>query len=345
MRALIPATALLTTACMPSIHLDVLQPADIYVPTHIEKIAVVDRSAPPEGGGTALAILEGVVTGEGILEDREGAARALSAVTEGLAASPRFEVARPPVDLTGKVGGMMPDPLRWKRVSRICQQADSDALLTLAAFDSDSWVSVTPFTEVITTEAGKEVEITRYTAERDTQVRVGWRLYDPEEKVIVDMLDGSESRMTWDYTGDTEEAARASLPSQSSTVADVGQEAGHSYSRRIAPGWITVTRRYYAKGHPTLKETKELVQAGRWKMATKAWRTLLDNPDPKIRGRARFNLALANERAGNLDKALTLARKASKDLDNGKSRTYVAQLQERVADAERLKQQMQGVGD
>ena len=88
MRLLTPAAAFLTTACMPSIHLDVLQPADIYVPTHIEKIAVVDRSAPPEGGGTALAVLEGVVTGEGILEDREGAARAVAAVTEGLAASP-----------------------------------------------------------------------------------------------------------------------------------------------------------------------------------------------------------------------------------------------------------------
>lgn len=342
MRTLLPATALLLSACMPSIHLDVLESADIYVPIHIEKIAVVDRSAPPAGGGTALAILEGALTGEGIMEDRTGAARALSAVTEGLAASPRFEVARPPIDLEGAVAGAMPDPLRWKRVTKICEQSGSDALLTLAAFDSDSWVSVQPFTETITTEAGKEVEVTRFAAERDTQVRVGWRLYDPTDKIIVDMLKGDESRMTWNHSGDTEAAARAQLPSQGSTVADVGAEAGHAYSRRIAPGWITVTRRYYAKGHPTLKETKGMVQAGKWKQATRAWRTLLDNPDPKIRGRARFNLALANERAGNLDKALFQARKADADLGNGKSSTYVAELQARVADAERLEQQMAG---
>ncbi|GEM_PF-2792629 len=98
----------------------------------------------------------------------------------------------------------------------------------------------------------------------------------------------------------------------------------------------------YAKGHPVLKETKALVESGRWKKATKAWRSLLGDPDPKVRGRARFNLALANERAGNLDKALNLARKAAADLGNGKSRAYVAELEDRVADSERLEQQMGG---
>jgi hypothetical protein len=338
--------AVLTTACMPSVHLQVLEPADIFVPIHIERIAVVDRSAPPQGGGgQLLAAAEGLLTGENILEDRHGSARAVTAVTEGLAASPRFDVVRPPVELRGAIGGAMPDPLRWRRVIKICEQNDADALLTLAAFDSDSWVTVEPFQKTLTTEAGKEVEVTRFAAERETTVRVGWRLYDPEQKVIIDQLTSNESRDTWSHEGIDEQDARDALPAQGDTVADVGEEAGRAYARRIAPGWTTVTRRYYASGHPVLKETKSLVQAGKWKKASKRWRSLLDDPDPKVRGRARYNLALAQERAGHLDRALVLAQKAAVDLGNGKSRAYVAVLQERIANADRLERQMEGRQD
>ncbi len=343
MRTLIPVFSLLAVGCMPSVHLQVLEPADVFVPTHIERIAVVDRSAPPEGGGgQILAAAEGLLTGENVLEDREGAAQAVSAVTEGLAASPRFDVARPAVDLEGAVAGSMPDPLRWKRVEKICGQVEADALLTLEAFDSDSWITAEPFRETITTEAGKEVQVTRFRAQRETEVHLGWRLYDPTDRAMVDELQSHQSRDTWSHEGDTEEAARAALPSQSEAVHQVGRVAGQRYARRIAPGWITVTRRYYAKGHPKLVEARDLVEAGRWKKATKRWRSLLDDPDPEVRGRAAFNVALALERAGNLDAALKMARKAATELGNGKARSYVAALEDRVADQETLDRQMEG---
>ena len=330
---------------MPSVHLQVLEPADVFVPTHIERIAVVDRSAPPDdGGGRLLAAAEGLLTGENILEDREAAERAIQAVVSGLAASPRFEVTRPAVPLAGSVAGGMPEPLRWKRVKKICRQVDADALLLLEAFDSDSWVTVEPYPETITTEAGKEVTVVRHAAERETDVTVGWRLYDAEQGVIVDQQQDDTTSNTWRHEGDTEQGARDALPSQGETVEDLAEEAGERYARRIAPGWVTVTRRYYAKGHPKLEESGDLVRDGRWKKASKNWRSLKDHEDPKVRGRARYNLALALERAGNLDGALAMAQVADTDLGNRKSRAYVVLLERRVEDQERLDRQMSGTG-
>ena len=53
----------LATGCMPKTSLEVLRPADVALPPHIEKLAVIDRSRPANLGQGVLGTLEGLVTG------------------------------------------------------------------------------------------------------------------------------------------------------------------------------------------------------------------------------------------------------------------------------------------
>jgi hypothetical protein len=72
---------ILFSACSPSISLQVLQPADMIVPDHIQTIVTVDRSKPEKGFNN---FLEGLVTGEDIAQDREGRKVALESLTDAL---------------------------------------------------------------------------------------------------------------------------------------------------------------------------------------------------------------------------------------------------------------------
>ena len=95
-------SAILFSACSPTIPLQVLQPADMIVPEHIQTIVTVDRSKPEKGFSN---FLEGLVTGEDIAQDREGRKAALQGLTDALSRTPRFTVKHSGVELIGSKGG------------------------------------------------------------------------------------------------------------------------------------------------------------------------------------------------------------------------------------------------
>ena len=64
-------------SCKPAAHIQVLQPAQIIVPEHINKILLVDRSKPSGGW---LRNLESVFTGEELNQDQTGRRNAMDAL-------------------------------------------------------------------------------------------------------------------------------------------------------------------------------------------------------------------------------------------------------------------------
>ena len=83
------AFALLIIACKPATQLQVIKPAAINLPDHINVLATIDRSKPSSG---FVDVLEGGVTGESIHQDRDGRRRALEVLSTTLTRTPRFEV-------------------------------------------------------------------------------------------------------------------------------------------------------------------------------------------------------------------------------------------------------------
>jgi hypothetical protein len=78
-----------------------------------------------------------------------------------------------------------------------------------------------------------------------------------------------------------------------------------------------------------------------WAGATDIWIDLHKNsPDPKVRGKAAFNLALAHEVKGDLRNAASWATEGAVLLANGRSRNYRALLDRRLAEQVRLEEQM-----
>jgi hypothetical protein len=89
-----------------------------------------------------------------------------------------------------------------------------------------------------------------------------------------------------------------------------------------------------------MKEAKNHVKARNWPGAADLWRQVAKEADPKLRGKAEYNLALFNEVEGRLRVALDRAKEAAVDLPKGRTRRYVGVLERRLADQMRLKEQM-----
>ncbi len=328
----------MTVGCAPTIQLRVLEPAEIMVPAEMVTLTVVDRSKAKNLGQGILGVAEGLLSGESIGADTEGRQAAVEGLEETLMASPRFEVRPDPgVELDGNLFDQV---MPWKEAKSICKAAECDGVVALEAFDSDAWVDVE---EIRTTEEvdGKERVVTTYEATRETSVVTSWRLYDVANKVVVDDLKASSLTRTWGYQGETEEDARAGLPSDNDAVALAGLTSGQTYGFRIAPTYVFVSRAFYGSGDARLKEAKQLVKADQWNKAGKIWeRVFEDESDDKLKAKAAYNMALSFEREGNLDRAIRWQGKAARHWQKGRIISYGSTLEARRQAAIRLEQQM-----
>lgn len=326
-------------SCMSSTQLQVLQPAAFALPDHITTIATVNRSVPSKKFGN---VLEGVLTGESIGQDKSGRRRAIEGLSQGLTRTPRFNVKFTNMELKGSGGWKWPTPLNWHTVDSICDVYGTNAIAALEKYDSDISRSSRKREIKRKDKEGNETIEIKYVAEMQTDVRLGWRLYDPQNRQILDEFDVGEG-MNWDAEGSSQNNAYDRLPSQYAAVDEVSFAAGQKYGMRIAPTWITVRRDYYpkAKDTPEMEAAARLAKSDRWTEAAAIWKEIVDSPiDPKTRGKAAYNLALACEVEGRIEIAQEWASKAYHEFGLKNARAYHSLLKGRLYDQDQLDQQM-----
>ena len=322
-------------------QLQVLQPAELTIPDHIEVIATLDRSRPRSGFRNAL---EAVFTGESIGQDRRGRESAIDGLTNALTRTPRFQVKSTGMEMTGsRNGNRMEAPLPWSEIERLAERHKVDAILAIESFDSDSrtYTKERKYTKKVD---GVEVDKIEYKTKQDIRVRVGWRLYDPKERIIVDEFTAI-SDIDVDGRGDTEELSVANLPDQIRVVRDVSYDAGVLYGMRIAPVWITVSRTFYTTSKKAdkalMQKAARYTKSDNWEAATKIWKSLINQSlESKTPGKAAHNLAVAAERLGKLEYALDWAKKAYFDYGNKSSKNYIRDLERRLNDKRKVNRQM-----
>ena len=334
------ASALLLISCKSSyLTVDVLKPARIDVPQEIKTVAVLNRSLPDKGE-KAGNIIEGIITGEGLFNDRLGSEKCIIGVVDLLNNSPRFKAVMPgDIDIRGTGTGTFPLALEWPYVDELCKRYYVDALITLETFDSDSYINIDR-QEYTREEDGKKIKVVEFEAELNMDIQSGWRIYHSSRQAIVDE-NVYVDRISWDARGPTKEAARNNLPSKGQIIEDAGYFAGQQYAARISPVWINVSRNFYSKGNDDLETAARYAKQGRWNEAAEIWTNVANSPDPDIAGYACYNLALANEMNGDLDTAISWAEKSYTDYGNKKARKYIDILKGRLYDQGRLDKQLQ----
>lgn len=324
-----------------SVYVQVLEPAQITLPSKIKKVAIANRSLPGKGE-KGKNIIEGLLSGEGFQQDREASEKAIMGFVDLIVSSPRFDVVRPTnIDLRGTGTAAWPIPLDWEEVKKICDENKADALITLETFDSDN-IRRSAIEKKKKKVGEVYTEYNLYVEFLDVYVNAGWRVYDPVTKTIIDQ---STFRDMKGFSANDPDPKRAvtKLPHKRDATNDAGFFAGRQYAARISPVWVNVSRSYYTKGHDDFKKAKAFVRTNSWKEASELWKKHSESGDPKIKARACYNLALADEIEGNLGDALKWAELAYKTQSKSMHRMYVNTIHSRIQDAKRLDEQMKDV--
>ena len=328
----------LSACTTSSVLVNIQRPADITVSQDIQNVVVVNRSRPSKDNLTRN-IVEGLISGEGIGADRKGAEYCVDGFVDMLANSERFTLKNiDRIELKGTGTSAFPIPLDWNEVKSLCGSYDSDALLVLETFDSDSWIRLgTPVTRTRKVKKIKIKEL-RYPATLTMSVESGWRIYDVNKKQIIDENKFTEVKefIAW---GNNPEEAQLNLPSKRRAIQESGLFAGKQYGFRISPIWIKERRTYYIGKSDDLKLAKSYVKKGDWDVAIDIWKDLVNNSDEKIARRSAYNIAIASEIKGGLDTAIEWANKAKK-LGEKKSNNYINVLHIRKMNEEKIKQQL-----
>jgi len=276
-------------------------------------------------------VVEGVLTGEGVYEDRSGAVACLAGAQTQLTQDGLLEaMLLDSILLPGTGTGLQPLPLDWGVVDELCDQYGLDGLLVLEVFDTDQSGSST--TNAINqvrsiAETGSVRPVAPVTNPR-VHVKMAWRLYDRQQRLILDETRMSDffvanSRTTTGIYDLGEFAKR-------DAIQQTGYVAGRSYALRFLPGFVNVFRDYYRRKGDEMARATRRAEVNDFDGAAEIWQGLTNASKAKIAGRACFNMAVYHEIKGDLETAREWAQRAYTDYNERRGRDYARQLERRI---------------
>lgn len=329
--------------CSPTntLTISVIEPAPVSLPPSMEKIGIINRSESA-GDQQVLEKVDQVLSAEGKNLDEDGASESITGLNEELNKNDRFEKVT--ILKSEKLGnpefGVFPSAVSWDRIAEICKENQLDGLFSLEFYDTDSKIEYN--TEKVTLEGplGVEVPALEHYARATTVIKTGWRIYDNTGRNIIDEYIITES-VTTAGEGVNPAKAAAAITGRKEAVQQISNEIGRSYALSIVPYRTRVTRDYYVKGSDNFKVAKRRAQTGNWDGAAEIWMNETENPDPKIAGRAFYNMAIINEIDGEIDLAIEWARKSYEDFNNKLALRYLNILKDRKARIQVLDRQQQ----
>ena len=321
-----------------SVSINAVQPAELNVHPDIKTLLILDRT---EHSKRALAILEGVLTGEGPGEDKAAVQEAMNSLMQNLHGSYRFNVKIAPERLKGNsLTSALPSQLSWNLVNTLCKRYGADAMIAFETFDSDFIITrgkkeprkvTDPKTDQVT-------YIDQYYAEGVADVKIGLRFYDPISLQVIDQQTFQQSR-TWQKTATSEAQAVAQLINKARATQMLSAGLGGDYAYRISPMPIRISRSYYRKGKksPSLEMGARMAEVNNWQGAMETWKSGLRGAGMKEAGYLTHNIAVAYEVLGDLDEALKWAQDAYQRYGNKRDRSYAVTLNNRIYQIEQLR--------
>ena len=319
------------------VKLTLVRPSELVVPDYIKSIALIDRTKQDENTKNKV---EQVLTGEAFRQDEQAVLKVKEGFIEACSGTQRFITVRTAERYTSDgTKTTFPTPLDWNTITDICNKNQTDALLSIEIFDTDFMLTNNPIKLATRDEGGRLVTRLEYRATGVAVINIGIRLYDAVNRVIVDEYQTSH-RMNFDAQAVTLQAALNSLLDKVEATNRASYEAGFAYGQRITPTYYQVNRYFFDGPRRKLGAGVRYSEVGDWKGAIDAWTKVVNGEKRKFAGRAAFNIAVAYEVLGDMEKAKEWAARSHTEFNEKDADEYYKILCNRIIDERIADQQM-----
>ena len=207
---------------------------------------------------------------------------------------------------------IMPDttryftPLSWEIVNNICTETQTDALVVLEDI------------QVFNNHSIEEAD--EFWALTEIYYSGIWRIYDPLYKKIYDDRLMVDSLFLESSDSNLDRLVNEKLLGREQILNDASYILGESYVELISPKWIDISRDYFVSGDKRLSMALYFMEKNDFDSAINMWKSLTQETDMKLAGRAAYNLAVVHEMKGDLKSARGWIRKAIYFYKNIKNR-------------------------
>ena len=325
-----------------TVAMDSMRPAEITFPSYVNTLVIVDRSRFEK---KAVNIIEGVLTGELPGEDEAGVQALVNSFRQQLTYSPRFQTKVATERLAGNsLTTAFPQQLSWSKVSSLCRKYGAQAVVAVEIFDTDFIITngKRKVKKTIVVDSVKQqVEVDEYYAEGVGNIAIGIRLYDPKAKTIVDQQLIKRNN-TWKVSGSTLQDALAQLIAKGDATRFLSQNVGSKYAYKVAPMPVRITRSFNGKSRkaPALEQGSRYADVGKWQEAIRIWKRGIANSPTKQGGYLSYNIAIAYEVIGDLEKAKQWAQKSYVQFGNKDAKGYVSLIRQRLYEEQLAERQL-----
>jgi len=169
-----------------------------------------------------------------------------------------------------------------------------------------------------------------------------WSVYDGKKQKIIDRFVQIDT-LYWDGTNEKGNFNKLRIPAKKEAISIAAGVIGENYSKHILPSWTMVYRDIMTCNKPELKQAAKLASQNKWEEASVIWQKYAESKNKQNKIVALYNLALANEMNGNIDKALELTAQAAEtssgtfwSIENEAVRKYSAVLYRRKIEINKL---------
>jgi hypothetical protein len=321
-----------------SMSLSVKIPAPVTIRPEASSVAVVDRTVPASSSKVIDILHKGASLETNGLQ-AAGAQSSLQGLYDELTRNGRFSnIKKLDYKLTSFGAGTFPNALAWDSVENICRQSNTDILISLELFDAQTQIaySGSPTNLKLGTTS---IPVLNHNVNIATNLKSGWRIYDPATKTILDEFVVGRS-MNFASSGINPLEAASALAGRKEAVKDAGNKGGAIYASRVVPYWLRVYRDYFVRGNENFKIAKRKAQSGNWDGAGDIWKKESASPDRKVAGRACYNMAIICEINGYLDDAIVWAQKSYEDYNVKIALNYLNILRSRKREEDLLNYQL-----
>jgi hypothetical protein len=319
----LPLLFFLLSACSTTrINISVLQPAEISIPSNIQKISLFPGAGIPNKPGIFDSIEKVKLKPE---YDYNRVKRGyMEGVYEIIQRSPRFRKVVLTDTCFEKLtsGGV----ISWDDLREICIHDSTDAVLLLKR----------AVTHDILNNINGECCGLRYNLISHTK----WCFYQPflfntSDDFIFTDFNNYEQWISSDHI--------VPLQNIPGILYDACVLTGNKLGERICPHWKDdVPRIIYAGPGKSLKQAYFLASHSQWNQAAVIWNNLAIGRDKKKACHASFNMALTWEKDDDLDQAWQWAQYADTLHSTSKTKTYIKILEQRIRFKAELDNQMSG---
>jgi len=219
-------------------------------------------------------------------------------------------------------GEMLSDTLNPEQVSKICKNYNTDALMVLERFSTKTMADYTS-EKVFNKDASCYV----YYATLDLNYSAVLRIYKPGNKTLVKEINLNDT-ISWESTDWSQVQLFKKIPSIKQALINAGIKVALDVDEKLSPTWISEKRGYFLFEQNN-DRGQQLMNEKNYEEAAKYWAEMAQSKNKKIRSKAEYNLALADELNGNIDGAIEWGLKSFYSYYRYQTETYLKKLKTR----------------